>query len=239
MTRPTLNKADVFKFVGLLAFFAIMILVVVMLWPYFSVLFEEGGLTLVLDEVRGAGPAGVLILLALQFIQIVVAFIPGEITQFAAGLLYGPWLGALIIMVGCIISSAFIFTLVHKLGAPFVQSLVPTKYLDKFKKFEESGKLGITVFILFLIPGLPKDTFTYLVPLTGMRMRDFLVLSNLGRVPAVLVSTYAASGFVEGRIVQSIIIFVVAAVIALLGVVFREKIIEFLHTFTAKKDEED
>lgn len=239
MAKPTINKADIFKFLGLVAFFAIMIITVVLMWPYFSVLFEEGGVDLVLTQVREAGPAGVLILLALQFIQIVVAFIPGEITQVAAGLLYGPWLGALIILIGCVLSSAFIFVLVHKLGAPFVQALVPTKHQDKIKKFEESGKLSITVFILFLIPGLPKDTFTYLVPLTDMRMRDFLLLSNIGRVPGVLVSTYAASGFVEGRIVQSIVIFAVAAAIAVVGLVFRDKIIGTLHKITAKKDQND
>ena len=45
-----------------------------------------------IDSVRNAGPMGFLILLALQFLQIVVAFIPGEATQMAAGMLYGPWI---------------------------------------------------------------------------------------------------------------------------------------------------
>ena len=87
----------------------------------------------------------------------------------AAGMMYGPWLGAAVVLLGCIISSAFVFAVVHRLGAPFVRDMVPTKYLDKFNAFEESGKLSIVVFILFLIPAMPKDTFTYLVPLTNMR----------------------------------------------------------------------
>lgn len=168
-----MEKADIFKFVGLIAFFAIMVLIVVMLWPYFHELFEPGGLDRIINDVRGAGPVGFLILLGLQFLQIVVAFIPGEVVQIAAGLLYGPWIGALVILAGCVISSAFIFALVRKLGAPFVQSMVPVQYLEKFRKFEKTGKLNIIVFILFLIPGLPKDVFTYLVPLTDMRMRTF------------------------------------------------------------------
>lgn len=157
-----MEKADIFKFVGLIAFFAIMVLIVVMLWPYFHELFEPGGLDRIINDVRGAGPVGFLILLGLQFLQIVVAFIPGEVVQIAAGLLYGPWIGALVILAGCVISSAFIFALVRKLGAPFVQSMVPVQYLEKFRKFEKTGKLNIIVFILFLIPGLPKDVFTYL-----------------------------------------------------------------------------
>ena len=202
-----MEKADIFKFVGLIAFFAIMVLIVVMLWPYFHELFEPGGLDRIINDVRGAGPVGFLILLGLQFLQIVVAFIPGEVVQIAAGLLYGPWIGALVILAGCVISSAFIFALVRKLGAPFVQSMVPVQYLEKFRKFEKTGKLNIIVFILFLIPGLPKDVFTYLVPLTDMRMRTFLLLSNVGRIPGIVVSTYAADGLADGRLMESAIIF--------------------------------
>ena len=106
--------------------------------------------------------------------------------------------------------------------------MVPTQHLEKFRRFEQSGKLNIIVFVLFLIPGLPKDVFTYLVPLTDMRMRTFLVLSNIGRIPGIVVSTYAADGLVEGRIIESVAIFAVAAVIALLGVIFRERIMGLL-----------
>lgn len=229
-----MEKADIFKFVGLIAFFAIMVLIVVMLWPYFHELFEPGGLDRIINDVRGAGPVGFLILLGLQFLQIVVAFIPGEVVQIAAGLLYDPWIGALVILAGCVISSAFIFALVRKLGAPFVQSMVPVQYLEKFRKFEKTGKLNIIVFILFLIPGLPKDVFTYLVPLTDMRMRTFLLLSNVGRIPGIVVSTYAADGLADGRLMESAIIFAVAAVIAVLGIVFRERIMKMLEKHSHK-----
>lgn len=231
------EKGDIIKFAGLIAFFLVMLLVCVLIFPYIKELFEPGGVERVIDKVRDAGPVGVFILLGLQFLQIVVAFIPGEVTQVAAGMLYGPWFGALIILIGCIVSSAFIFALVHKLGAPFVQSMVPTKYLEKFRAFEKSGKLNMIVFILFLIPGLPKDVFTYLVPLTDMRMRDFVVLSNIGRIPGVIVSTYAADGLVDGRIWESVIIFVVAAVIAVLGIVFKDKIMEVVGRASKHKEE--
>ena len=231
------EKGDIIKFAGLIAFFLVMLLICALIFPYIKELFEPGGVERVIDKVRDAGPVGVFILLGLQFLQIVVAFIPGEVTQVAAGMLYGPWFGALIILIGCIISSAFIFALVHKLGAPFVQSMVPTKYLDKFRAFEKSGKLNMIVFILFLIPGLPKDVFTYLVPLTDMRMRDFVLLSNIGRIPGVIVSTYAADGLVAGRIWESVIIFVAAALIAVLGIVFKDKIMDVVGKATKHKDD--
>lgn len=231
-----MTRGDIFKFGGLIAFFALMVIVVILIWPYIHEAFEPGGLSRVIDDARNAGPLGFLILLAMQFMQIVVAFIPGEVVQMAAGMMYGPWLGAAVVLLGCIISSAFVFAVVHRLGAPFVRDMVPTKYLDKFNAFEESGKLSIVVFILFLIPAMPKDTFTYLVPLTNMRMRDFLVLSNVGRIPGIVISTYAANGLVDGNITQSIIIFAVVAVIAIVAIVFRDKIMNLSHHDKGEND---
>lgn len=231
-----MTRGDIFKFGGLIAFFALMVIVVILIWPYIHEAFEPGGLSRAIDDVRNAGPLGFLILLAMQFMQIVVAFIPGEVVQMAASMMYGPWLGAAVVLLGCIISSAFVFAVVHRLGAPFVRDMVPTKYLDKFNAFEESGKLSIVVFILFLIPAMPKDTFTYLVPLTNMRMRDFLVLSNVGRIPGIVISTYAANGLVDGNITQSIIIFAVVAVIAIVAIVFRDKIMNLFHHDKGEND---
>lgn len=231
-----MTRGDIFRFGGLIAFLALMVVIMVLLWPYIHEVFEPGGLSRVIDDVRNAGPLGFLILLAMQFMQIVVAFIPGEVVQMAAGMMYGPWLGAAVILLGCIISSAFVFAVVHRLGAPFVQDMVPTKYLAKFRAFEESGKLSIVVFILFLIPAMPKDTFTYLVPLTNMRMRDFLILSNVGRIPGIVISTYAANGLVDGNITQSLIIFAVVAVIAIVAIIFRDKIMNLLHHDKGEND---
>ena len=221
------TQADLIKLCGLLAFLALVAVICYFLWPYVSVLFEEGGVELVIEEVRAAGPAGVLVVLGLQFLQIIVAFIPGEVVQIAAGVLYGPWGGALLILTGCVLCSTLIYMLVHKLGAPFVQDMVPMKYAKKFADFERSGKLDAIVLILFLIPGLPKDTFTYLVPLTNMPMKKFLLLSNGGRIPGVLMTTFAADSFMDGNIAVAIVVFAVAAVLAVLGLIFKDRIMDF------------
>ncbi len=211
--------SNIFKFVGLIAFFVLMVVVVALLWPFMHEVFEPGGVERVTESVREAGPAGFLILLGIQFVQVVVAFIPGEVVQVAAGLIYGPWLGALIILLGCVISSSVVFLLVHRLGAPFVQAMVPEKYMAKLDAFENSPKLNTIVFVLFLIPGLPKDVFTYLVPLTRMQMHTFIILSNVARIPGIVISTYAASGLAKGDYTESAIMFGILAVIAIIALV--------------------
>lgn len=222
-----MEQGHIFKLVGLGAFVAVMAAAVWMCWPLISTLMGEGGFDEVKRDVQQAGPSGMLVLLAFQFLQVVVAFIPGEAVQIVAGLLYGPWVGAAIILLGCVVSSAVIFTLVHKLGAPFVRSMVPEKYMNKIRNFEEGPKLRVAVFTLFLIPGLPKDVFTYIVPLTNLDLKEFLALSNIARIPGIVVSTYAAHGFVEGKVWQSVFLFVVMAIVAVAGLMLSERIMEY------------
>lgn len=220
------SRANVFRAIGLLAFLLIMIAATIALKPFIMSVFSETGRQQLITEVRGAGPAGVLILLGLEFVQVVVAFIPGEAVQMVAGMLYGPWLGALIILVGCFLSTWAVYELVHRLGQPFVEAMVPTKYLESIRRFESGGRLAATVFLLFLIPGLPKDTFTYLVPLTSMPRRQYLAISVCARIPGVFMSTFAASGLMSGNLTQSIIVFAVLAVLGVIGFLLKDKILD-------------
>ena len=218
--------SDLIKLIGLIAFFGVILLICFLAWPTIHGIFEEGGLELLIQRMHEAGPLGVLILLGLQLLQVIVAFIPGEVVQVAAGMLYGPFGGTAVILLGVVIASTVVFQLVHVLGAPFVRAMVSDSFLEKFREFEKSGKLTVIVFILFLIPGLPKDVFTYIVGLTDMKLGTFLLVSTLGRVPGVFVSSYAASSIMEGDYVTSIVMFAVLAVLAGLGILFRDKIMD-------------
>ena len=221
-----IKQSDLIKLVGLVVFIVLITAIVVAIWPTLSIVFEPGGIETLIELITSQGPLGVLILLGMQLLQIIVAFIPGEVVQIAAGMMYGPLWGSVVILVGCVLSSMVVYELVHKLGAPFVRSMVGEKQLLKFRQFELSGKFGVTVFVLFLIPGFPKDVLTYIVPLSDMNLRTFLLLSTIGRTPGVIISTYAAAGLADGNIVTSVIIFVVAALIAIIVLLLRNRIID-------------
>lgn len=222
--KERIKKSDVFKLVGLIAFIAVMVAIVIFLRPMLGGIFEEGGTERLVEQIQSRGLAGVVILFLLQFLQMVVAFIPGEVTQIAAGMIYGPWIGALVILIGCVIASSAIFAIVKALGAPFVRDMVPAKYIDKLTEFEKSRKFDFIVFILFLIPGLPKDVFTYILPLTSMKFSKFVALSNLGRIPGIVVSTYAAANITDGNIVTSVVLFAVLAAVSVIGIVAANKL---------------
>ncbi len=223
-----MKQSTIIKFAGLVAFILIMLIVMAVLWPFIIDIFNEGGIERLVALLKDAGTGGVFVLLGMQFLQIIVAFIPGEVVQFAAGIMYGPLLGAFLILFGCVISSSFIYVLVHRLGAPFVHEMISRSHIERFRKFEESKNLDVVVFILFLIPGLPKDAFTYLVPLTQMRYGKFIILTTVGRIPGVIGSTVAASGLANGDYVVAILLLSILAVVAIVAVIFHQQITDFL-----------
>lgn len=220
----TVSQTDVIKLAGLVVFFVAMAGIIWALWPFFGQAFEPGGLDIMVAKIHEAGPWGVGLLLLFQLLQIVVAFIPGEVVQIAAGILYGPVWGTIILLVGCMFASWMIYQVVHRLGKPFVQDMVPIKHLEKFQSFEEKGHLDVMVFILFLIPGMPKDTFTYLVPLTKMSVRRFLIITTIARIPGILVTTLGSTGIVEGNYSFALMMFGISAILSILAIIFREKL---------------
>lgn len=224
-----MSQAILIRAISLIVIIALMIGLVYLFTLHFGNLFTAEGRATLIADVKSAGPAGVLVLLVLEIVQVIVAFIPGEVVQMVAGMMYGPWLGTAVILVGCFLSMWCVYELVHRLGQPFVESVVPTKHLDSFHRFERSGKLKVVVFLLFLIPGLPKDVFTYLVPLTSMPRNEYLAIAMVARTPGIFMSTHAASGLINGDIVQSVIVFAILAVLGIIGIVFKDRIMDLLH----------
>jgi len=223
--KHKVSNTDIIKFVGLLVFIALLVVIGLALLPYFNYLTSVDGRIQLKEIIQSGGIIGVGICLGLQFVQIVVAFIPGEVIQVVIGGIYGPLFGTIIIVVGALIASSFIFFVVRKLGTPFVQGMIGTKH-NKVLDFLRGGKqLNALVFVLFLIPGLPKDIFTYLFPLTTIRPVNFLLLSNLARIPSVIASAYIGSAALQGDYVQAIIVGVIAGGLGLAGIIFNKRII--------------
>lgn len=208
-----ISRIDCFKFAGLLVFIVLIIAVFVWLWPIVSSSYKEGGLTQLSQDIQNVGPLGGLLLLALEFVQVIVAFIPGELVQAVAGALYGPLIGGVIIWLGCILASGVVFVLVQYLGKGFVQAMVSMELLERLHDFERKGRLDLAVFILFLIPGIPKDVLTYLVPLTDMKLKNFLWASGVARIPGIFATTFAADKLIEGNYLGFAIVAVIVVVI--------------------------
>jgi uncharacterized membrane protein YdjX (TVP38/TMEM64 family) len=222
--KAGITTADKVKFVGLVVFFLLIIAASVLIVNFIRSMGTDSLEVELERAIRGAGVFGILICLGLQFIQVVVAFIPGEVVQAAIGYMYGTIGGGFLTLVGALLSSVFVFYLVRKLGAPFVQGMVGGKESGRLKFLTDSKNLNALVLILYLIPGLPKDLFTYVFPLTKIRASAFFVLSTIGRTPAIFATTFVVSSFRAGNYLQMIIVAVIFGGLGILGIVFNQKI---------------
>ena len=181
--------------------------------------------------VAGLGFKGVLVLFALQMLQIIVAVIPGGPMQLIAGAAYGTWGGLLILLAGCAAATAVVFFAVRKFGRPLIIRFFGGDVINTWGFLRDEKKTALVTFILFLIPGIPKDTLTYLAPLSRLSLLRFTLISVFARFPAMLSSAMMGDAVMRGNWIIFLVIFVLTALAGILGIQFRDRIVK---RFSAK-----
>lgn len=163
------------------------------------------------------GVLSIFALLFIQILQIIVALIPGEVVEFAAGALFGPVWGTLICMLGILLGQWLIFTIVIRWGNSVLSAVLDKKFIKKFKFLHDEKKIKLITFILYFLPGTPKDLLTYFMPVTGINIKAFLSITIFARIPSVVSSTIAGSLYAEGDIKLTLIVYAVVTVLSGLG----------------------
>ena len=169
------------------------------------------------DYVRSFGALGPLVVLGLQVLQVFIALIPGEIVESAAGYILGPWLGTSICYLGIAMASTMIFMLTRRYGVRLVEVFISRKKIKELRFLNTEQKRNNLIFLLFFIPGTPKDLLTYFVGLTDIRLRTFLVLSLVARIPSVITSTFGGHLLGQERYIGAVILYGVTGLLTLLG----------------------
>ena len=129
-----------------------------------------------------------LILIAINVTQVVIAFIPGEIVEQACGLL-GPFRGTLVCVASTVTGSCLVIFIVRKFGRNLLYALCPKEKIDKISFLSEPKKRNTLTFLLFLIPGTPKDALTYAIGITDMSIPLYIALTTVARLPSIIMST--------------------------------------------------
>jgi uncharacterized membrane protein YdjX (TVP38/TMEM64 family) len=138
------------------------------------------------DYIRSWGALAPVAFVLMQASQVVVAPVPGEITGFVGGFVFGTWLSVLYSTVGLTLGSAVAFAAARLMGLPLVKLLVKEQTLEKLH-FVTEPRGAAAAFLLFAIPGFPKDLLSYLLGLSPMRFTTFVVVCGLGRIPGTII----------------------------------------------------
>lgn len=168
---------------------------------------------------------GYLILTGIQCLQVIIALIPGEVIELGAGYAYGALHGTLICLIGIIISSTLIFLLVKKVGVSLVEIFVSREKIQQLRFINSERKLKRVVFLLFFIPGTPKDVLTYFVGLTNIRLSEFLLITLTARIPSVVSSTICGQMLGDKNFLTAGIVYAITGAISVLGYLIYNKMI--------------
>ena len=179
------------------------------------------------DFVASFGPYAPFTFIGLQILQILFAPVPGELTGFIGGYLFGIGPAFVYSTVGLTLGSMLAFLISRRLGLPFVRRFVGQEIMGKFDYLMEHQGAFFS-FIFFLIPGLPKDYFCYLLGLSPMHVLTFLIISTIGRIPGTLLLT------MQGQAVRSedyrafFVVLGLALLLIVLTIIYRDRIEDWL-----------
>lgn len=158
-----------------------------------------------------------IIFILVRAAQTVVKFIPAEPLEIASGYAWGAVPGMLYCVIGNMLGTLVIFVLTRKFGRKILNLFLPAKNTKLLSVLEGSDKLYALLFFLYLIPGSPKDGFTYFVGLLPVKIVPFMIITFIARMPSVLSSTLCGSSLAEQQYWIALLIFAATIVLAVIG----------------------
>jgi len=172
--------------------------------------------------------ASAFVYIGLQIVQVIVSVIPAQPFNLAAGYIFAFWLGYALSIIGTAIGTTTTFFLSRFLGKDAIYLLFGEKKITRFVDRLDSKRALIIIFIIYLIPGMPKDPIGYAVGLSKVRFPIFLAIALVGRSPAMMMTIMVGSMLNKGNYTGVIILSVVVVIICVLILIYRKNIMSQL-----------
>jgi uncharacterized membrane protein YdjX (TVP38/TMEM64 family) len=182
------------------------------------------------------GPLSFIGFIILQAAQVIISPIPGEVTGLIGGFLYGKIIGTIISTIGLTIGSLVAFSLSRYFGRPFADKFIKKETMDRYD-YLLHHKGAFLVFLLFLVPGFPKDYLCYILGLGHLSTKEFLIISTLGRFMGTVLLTFGGDYIRHHQYYRFSILLGIAIVFILLSMVYRDRIEKYLKKFRSTKSE--
>ena len=175
------------------------------------------------EWVQERGAWGRVLFVGIMVLQVIIAFIPAEPLELAAGYAFGALWGSVLVWIGLVLGTTIVFLFVRKIGIKAVEVFFPREKIDSMKYLKNEKTLNAAAFLLFLIPGTPKDLITYLAGLTKIRLLPWVLLTSIARIPSILTSTISGNAFGLERYGLAIIVFAATALASGVGILLYRR----------------
>jgi uncharacterized membrane protein YdjX (TVP38/TMEM64 family) len=165
-----------------------------------------------------------LVFIVIQALQVVISPFPGEITGPVGGALFGTWRGLLYSSIGLTTGTLICFAIGRKWGEPLVRPWLSEYHWNRMN-FIIEAEGAILCFILYLIPGFPKDIISYLFGISPLPFWVFAIVSTLGRLPGTWISSYFGAHVADQQIIYALVFIAVVAALCLPLYYYRNRIV--------------
>lgn len=164
------------------------------LQPYYSFISDKGNIS---SLFKAAGNWAPIVFILLEALQVLTIFWPVPL-EIAGGFLFGFSLGVFYSTVGLTLGSVLAFLLGRWLARTYLPLLVEA---EKLKQFQQIMKRegALTAFIIYLIPGVPKDFVAYILGSTTLSLKFFVVAATLFRLPSTFLITLQGAEVAQGN----------------------------------------
>ncbi|MFC1815585.1 TVP38/TMEM64 family protein [Thermodesulfobacteriota bacterium] len=177
--------------------------------------------------VTSFGIAAPIVFMGIQILQVLFAPIPGEVTGFIGGALFGATKGFIYSSVALTVGSWLNFSIGRFLGKHYIRQLIPADILDRFDRMLKHQGV-IVCFILFLIPGFPKDYLCLFLGLSSIPFKIFILLAAFGRMPGTLMLSLQGAFLFNQSYGFFALIFGMCLVVVVLGYRYRNTIYQWI-----------
>ena len=124
------------------------------------------------------------------------------------------------LLLGAFAGRTVVFLLVRRFGARAVEVFFPLEKLQDLKFLQNQRRLTFWVFFLFFLPGTPKDVLCYIVGLTRLPLRSWLIISAIAPIPSIVTSTIGGDALGMGNYAFAALVFVLTLAVSGLGLLF-------------------
>lgn len=176
------------------------------------------------------GAWGRLVFLGIVVFQVIVAFVPGEPIELAAGYVFGFFEGSVLTLLGFLLGSWIVFALVRRFGIKMVEVFFSKEKILEVGFMNHSTKTKVLAFILMTIPGTPKDFLSYFAGLTKLSLKEWLCIVAVSRIPSLVTSTITGAAAGEENYVLSAVMLFFTLAISGIGIIYYRKICKLEQT---------
>jgi len=190
------------------------------------------------EAILAKGAFAPLIFITIQILQVLIAPIPGEASGILGGYLFGALPSFVYSSIGLTIGSWLAFMVGRLLSDLVRRRLEHTATYKRFNHLVSKGDFAIP-FVLFLLPGFPKDSLAYLLGMSHMPLPVFLFITVVGRIPGTLLLSFQGAEIYQGDYLNFVILLAISTLIALPYAFYHRRILVWLTHYSKRTFPDD